>query len=435
MSEKTPAKSHEDDERGTTGTPASSPLMAKKRTKVLVPAVVLSLLTLYTNTNGNRYDGLAFEYNVTKPLPPSSYTLCSAEGGPRGVYTVDAKDGVVKCVLVVDEWVKGTGSLGEAPVHLGMRPNADVHGSVEGYCNLYIGIDGLMIIKESVEAVAHCVQFNPDIIADESGIVEGWRWDHEALRAARGCLQPDLSSHTVLATSNALLSSQDEHATWFSPTILDANGPYPAEVDGVLSYGMRRGDTAQAVHEHRTRHAQFRLDQFARRWFKPHLLGFPSIALLPPSLPSDDAYWGSPSQKADYMDIKTRLGMKAFADGALSTMDAAVLRTLADDATAIFRNRKRHNGSDNSNDESDDDVDRHIQCNLYKSSKGNWKIWVTTTGMSSYPQFTTILTDPSQSPSDHSNQPEDSRKPPVGVEIEASADSTSRHTNSIFRPS
>ncbi|TFK17349.1 hypothetical protein FA15DRAFT_761106, partial [Coprinopsis marcescibilis] len=83
--------------------------MAKKRTTTLILAIVLSLPTLYTNTIADRYEGLAFEYNITNPLPQGSYALCSAEGVARGVYTVDATDGVVECVLVVDEWVKGTG--------------------------------------------------------------------------------------------------------------------------------------------------------------------------------------------------------------------------------------------------------------------------------------------------------------------------------------
>ncbi|TFK20204.1 hypothetical protein FA15DRAFT_708289 [Coprinopsis marcescibilis] len=385
------AKSKDDHDHDTTGKPAPQPgsqLVTKKRAKLLVLAVVLFLLTFYTNTNTNRYEGLAFEYNATKPLPPGSYALCSGEGGARAVYAVDATDGVVECVLVVDEWVKGTGSL----------------GSVEGYCNLYIGIDGLMTIKESVEAVSHYVHSNPDILADEGGIVEGWGWDYEAfeggkmptaVRITLSNIYPFPSILFVLAltnshnrlptrttsspTANALLSSQDKHATWFSQTILDANGPYPTEVDGVLSCGMRRGVmqaysstamtlikpptiTPQVHHKRFTNTVRLVLVLVVVFVFGVGLgsriptLQFPSLRLaegphrqskregglplriytlspstfppstlvplapLPPPPRSDDAYWGSTRQKADDMDGISRLSVrsvKIFADGAL----------------------------------------------------------------------------------------------------------------------
>ncbi|TFK22084.1 hypothetical protein FA15DRAFT_671893 [Coprinopsis marcescibilis] len=112
---------------------------------------------------------------------------------------------------------------------------------------------------------------------------------------------------------------------------------------------------------------------------------------------------------------------------ALLTCNSLVLVTYL---YRVWRNRKRHNGSDNSKDESDDATDTSGAIST-SQAKGTGISGITTTGMNSYPQLTTILTDPSQSPSGNSNQLSgESRKPPVRVEIEASADSTSRHTNS-----
>ncbi|TFK18504.1 hypothetical protein FA15DRAFT_660641 [Coprinopsis marcescibilis] len=206
------------------------------------------------------------------------------EGPARGVYSVYATYGVVECVFVVDEWGKGTGSLGEvkevrkglavsdslpivrvegAVVLPGLRILLGVYWSISEQ----IPLEGLRIIEERSDP-------DIDILSDEGG---GWGWDREAfegdkmpaavritlsniypfpsilfvlaltnshnniseqiplegLRTIKGCLQPDLASHTVLANL--------QHATWVSQAILDANGPYPAEVDGVLSCGMRKG--------------------------------------------------------------------------------------------------------------------------------------------------------------------------------------------------
>ncbi|TFK18255.1 hypothetical protein FA15DRAFT_675417 [Coprinopsis marcescibilis] len=206
-----------------------SPQVHQNRTKALVLAVVLSLLTLYTNTTTDHYEGPAFEYNITNPLPQGSYALCSAEGVARGVYTVDATDGVVECVLVVDEWVKGTGYLGEVkeawkgigasdllPVVRVPQGAVVVPGFADSHCHILeygfskqIPLGGLRTIKESVEAVAHYVQSNPDILADEGGIVEGWGWDHKTFEGGKMPTASDLSSHPVLANRQIILLSKD----------------------------------------------------------------------------------------------------------------------------------------------------------------------------------------------------------------------------------
>ncbi|TFK22087.1 hypothetical protein FA15DRAFT_671899 [Coprinopsis marcescibilis] len=95
----------------------------------------------------------------------------------------------------------------------------------------------------------------------------------------------------------------------------------------------------------------------------------------------------------------------------------------------VWRNRKRHNGNDNStSDESDDDTSGTTSTS---QGRGTGRSGVTTTGITSSLQLTTVLSDPSQSPSDNSNQLSgDSRKPPVRVLIAGSADSTSRHADS-----
>ncbi|TFK22097.1 hypothetical protein FA15DRAFT_671912 [Coprinopsis marcescibilis] len=105
---------------------------------------------------------------------------------------------------------------------------------------------------------------------------------------------------------------------------------------------------------------------------------------------------------------------------ALLTCNSLVLVTYL---YRVWRNRKRHNGNDNStSDESDDDTSGAISTS---QGSGTGRSGVTNTGMSSSLHVTTVLSDPSQSPSDNSNQlSDDSRKPPVRVQIEASADST-----------
>ena len=107
----------------TTNVPANKPsiglrLLGKKRAKAVVAAVVLSLVTLYTSCDNRHYQEDLdvfgeFEYNVTKALPRGGYTLCSAGQGGRSVYMVDEGSGVVECVLVAGEWIKGSGTLSE----------------------------------------------------------------------------------------------------------------------------------------------------------------------------------------------------------------------------------------------------------------------------------------------------------------------------------
>ncbi|TFK20202.1 hypothetical protein FA15DRAFT_759530 [Coprinopsis marcescibilis] len=131
------------------------------------------------------------------------------EGPARGVYSVYATDGVVECVFVVDEWVKGTGSLGE--------------------------------VKEVWKGVAVSDSL-PIVRAEGAVVLPGLRilisvyWSMDSASRSRsrvsGLSKSDLSSHPVLANRQITLSSNDGHATWVSQTTFDANGPYPAELDG-----------------------------------------------------------------------------------------------------------------------------------------------------------------------------------------------------------
>ncbi|TFK20208.1 hypothetical protein FA15DRAFT_708291, partial [Coprinopsis marcescibilis] len=334
MADKTPAKSNDDD---TTGKPQpGSPLMAKKRTKALVLAVVLSLLTLYTNTGTDHCEGPAFKYSIANPLPQGSYALCSAEGGARGVYTVDATDGVVEvveCVLVVDEWVKGTGSLDEVqdmwkgiaasdplPVVRVPKGAVVVPGFADSHCHILeygfskqVPLEGLRTIKESVEAVAHYVQSNPDILADEGGIVEG--------RIHRHGDDPDQAPVITPQMQHRQFTNTVRDALSFGLTSLHDAGFNPVSLDFF---------TRQSKH-----HAGLPLRIYGMSFFNVSAADVHSLTSPPtPSSSSNDADWSSTRRKVDDMDGETRLSVRSvtiFVDAALRTLGAALYEPYVDD--------------------------------------------------------------------------------------------------------
>ncbi|TFK20215.1 hypothetical protein FA15DRAFT_708296 [Coprinopsis marcescibilis] len=328
-----------------------SQLVTKKRTKVLVLAVVLSLLTLYTNTNTNRYEGLVFQYNVTKPLPPGSYALCSVEGGARGVYTVDATDGVVECMLVVDEWVKGVGSLGEVeeiwkgiaasdslPVVRVPEGAVVVPGFADSHCHILeygfskqIPLEGLRTLKESVEAVAHYVQSNPDILAD--GV-------SQATLDANGPYPADVDGGVIVrdAQGNVTGLFIDTAMTLIRPPVITPqmqHRRFANTVRDALRFGLTSLHDAgfnpislDFFTRQSKRHAGLPLRIYGMSFFNVSAIDVHSFSSPPsPSSSSNGAYWGSTRRKVDGMDGETRLSVrsvKIFADGALRTMGAAL---------------------------------------------------------------------------------------------------------------
>ncbi|TFK18509.1 hypothetical protein FA15DRAFT_552035, partial [Coprinopsis marcescibilis] len=233
--------------------------------------------------------------------------------------------------------------------------------------------------------VAHYVQSNPDILADEGGIVEGWGWDHVAFEGGKMPTAVHLSSYPVFANRQIILSSKDGHATWVSQATLDANGPYPADVDGGVIVRDAQGNltgafidtamtlirspviTPQMQHRRFTntirdalsfgltslhdagfifrwisslgaqskRHAGLPLRIYGMSFFNVSAIDVHSFSSPPsPSSSSNEAYWGSTRRKVDDMDGETRLSLrsvKIFADGALRTMGAALYEPYADD--------------------------------------------------------------------------------------------------------
>ncbi|TFK22082.1 hypothetical protein FA15DRAFT_657808 [Coprinopsis marcescibilis] len=187
-------------------------------------------------------------------VPLESPQIHPYEGPARGVYSVGATDGVVECVFVVDEWGKGTGSLGEVKeAWKGIAvsdslPIVRVEGAVVlPGLRILIACTGVWIQRADPARGSQDYQRNREMLyitcsGARISISLLMRWN---------CGGSDLSSHPVLANRQITLSSKDGHATWVSQTTFDANGPYPAELDGGVIVRDAKGGVTGAFIDRR----------------------------------------------------------------------------------------------------------------------------------------------------------------------------------------
>jgi hypothetical protein len=106
----------------------------------------------------------------------------------------------------------------------------------------------------------------PDFQRNSSRVVEGWGWDHaswdvekwptwvssingapcvELVIEYRGTdlsSQEDLEANPVVAGRLVILQSRDGHAIWVSRRTLEANAPYPNDVEGGVIFRDEQGN-------------------------------------------------------------------------------------------------------------------------------------------------------------------------------------------------
>ncbi|KAJ6555498.1 amidohydrolase family-domain-containing protein [Mycena sp. CBHHK59/15] len=180
------------------------------------------------------------------------YVLCSSE--PAKVYTVDAKNAPVQCILVYKSYILQTGTLAEVQLHWNNRLKdkdasselrvrytprdrlfLDAHAHILEYgASRQLALEGTKTISETVARVREYILANPDVYSNTSIWIFA-RWPTAA----------DLDSDPIL---------RDCHAIWVSGKAIDVSLPFPNVVEGGVivrdEYGHPTGmflDNAQDI--------------------------------------------------------------------------------------------------------------------------------------------------------------------------------------------
>lgn len=113
-------------------TPNADSPPARRRSRTLAAAVVLSLTALYSTSSPQSFPTWCgqqspYKIEVERPLPKGPYALCSSlgeTGSPaRSIYTVDANNSQVECILVKNGTIAGSGDLSESSFYIRLGNN------------------------------------------------------------------------------------------------------------------------------------------------------------------------------------------------------------------------------------------------------------------------------------------------------------------------
>ncbi|KAI0656518.1 amidohydrolase family-domain-containing protein [Cubamyces menziesii] len=247
-------------------TPAQSPSHgvpnpSTRTSKLLVALISLALTSYFA------YNKLG---NIVQPSSPSEpYALCSREGAH--IYTLDAKNPRVQCLVVNGSKFMSSGSLDQVLSHWHettpgqphvrfLKPGqivvpglSDSHAHVLEYgATKQMPLEGTKSIAETVGRVRAYIEADPDILEDKTKYVEGWGWDHTKWLLEEWPTYNALEADPIVAGRPVVLQSKDGHALWVSLTVLQAMEPLPDEVEGGVivrdSFGKPTGvflDNAQ----------------------------------------------------------------------------------------------------------------------------------------------------------------------------------------------
>ncbi|KAI5889720.1 uncharacterized protein SCHCODRAFT_02510687 [Schizophyllum commune H4-8] len=183
------------------------------------------------------------------------YALCSTEG--KQIYTVDADNSRVECVVVNGPHIVDTGSLrevtarwqanttgleGESNGGLSVRfiPRGgiaipgftDAHAHILEYgAAQELALEGSKTIQDAVALVRSFILTNPVVQKDPTRFITGGGWDHTVWNGTWPSAA-DLDSDPIIQGRPIVLQSKDCHALWVSAKALEMMGELPREVEG-----------------------------------------------------------------------------------------------------------------------------------------------------------------------------------------------------------
>ncbi|KAK1229178.1 hypothetical protein PQX77_007750 [Marasmius sp. AFHP31] len=211
------------------------------------------------------------------PKATDSYALCSSEGNK--IYTVDANNLAVQCIVIQGTRIIDTGSLehvkqrwddsGEyhsasvarskslevrytKPGSIVVPGLSDSHAHILEYgASAELPLEGTKTIQgeldpsaplvasnspasstETVERVRNYILSNPDVQRDKKKFILGGGWDHTVWPASAWPSAADLDEDPIIRGRPVVLQSKDCHALWVSSKALEASLPLPSEVEG-----------------------------------------------------------------------------------------------------------------------------------------------------------------------------------------------------------
>ncbi|KAJ6518556.1 amidohydrolase family-domain-containing protein [Mycena vulgaris] len=186
--------------------------------------------------------GLMSGSTSLRSLDTDYYAICSR---PGNIYTVDATNSQVDCLVVNNSWILSTASLSDArkieglpiryvPKHAIVLPGlSDSHGHLLEYgASRQLPLEGTATITDTVARVREYILSNPAILNNPDAFIRGGGWDHTSWPGAAWPTAADLEADPVIRGRPVVLQSKDCHAQWVSARALELSVPLPAAVEG-----------------------------------------------------------------------------------------------------------------------------------------------------------------------------------------------------------
>ncbi|KAF5376300.1 hypothetical protein D9615_008482 [Tricholomella constricta] len=345
---------------------------SSKVTLILSAIVFVSALSLYTRPAAHA--GLG-------------YALC-APGNRKAIYTVDAGNSQVQCLVVRGARIFDTGDLEDVKVRWN-GPDLDVKylqenevvvpGMSDSHCHILeygasqlVALQDGKSVKDTVQILADYINADPVLSKDRTKVVEGWGYDHASWDVPVLPTAADFEANPTTRGRHVILSGRDGHSVWVSAATLAASAPYPeGDLDGGVIIRDEKGqptgvflDTAMDLIKrpnltHADLSARFKttvthalragLTSLHDAGFKPESFAFFSAEAERAPLPlriygmryfdteETAPYWGNTTTpllaRFEGDELGTRLAsrsVKIFADGALRSGGAALYEPYAD---------------------------------------------------------------------------------------------------------
>ncbi|KAJ6604038.1 amidohydrolase family-domain-containing protein [Mycena sp. CBHHK59/15] len=201
---------------------------------LLTISAVVSVLALWI--------GFPLSGTPSLPLDTRFFALCSRH---QNIYTVDAKNSRIHCLVVNNSHIIQTGSLVETKriPNLPIRyvPNdaivvpglSDSHGHLLEYgASKQLPLEGTATINDTVTRVRQYILDNPEILNNPDAFIRGGGWDHTSWPGSEWPTAADLDADPVIRGRPVALQSKDCHAQWVSSRALELSAPLPSTVDG-----------------------------------------------------------------------------------------------------------------------------------------------------------------------------------------------------------
>ncbi|TFK44025.1 amidohydrolase family-domain-containing protein [Crucibulum laeve] len=217
---------------------SSQPRKTSYTSKLLVTAITLS--------------ALAFLVSRDQSGTLDTYTLCS-NSGSQDIYTVDAQNTKVQCIVVKNGWITDSGLLGdiqerwndtasgEGNMVVKWIPSGTVvlPGMSDSHCHILeygasrqIPLSTGKNVRDTVSLVEEYIRAHPDLAENVPRVVEGWGWDHASWDVEKLPTWRDFELNPITANHKIILQSRDGHALWVSRAALADSAPFPDEIEG-----------------------------------------------------------------------------------------------------------------------------------------------------------------------------------------------------------